>query len=223
MDDKQDIATSGTASKNSRPSAVGLSSRSIDFHAAQCQNCLKWRLITTLEEYEEIRSEVEEKPFVCERKYGSSCKDPADIDYDSTRVWVIDKPGIPKTPEGFKRSLVLRRDFSKMDVYYITPAGKKLRTRNEVAAFLNSNPKYSDLPISDFAFQVPKVMDDTIPEDAARKTYASGDVHMNGAFHVADAVWFRLRLLLVRLDWNLVEYGTIELHNMYFILFIGSG
>ncbi|KAK2649255.1 hypothetical protein Ddye_016744 [Dipteronia dyeriana] len=177
MDDKQDIATSRTASKkfNSRPSAAGLSARSIDLHAAQCQNCFKWRLITTLEEYEEIRSEVEEKPFVCERKYGGSCKDPADIDYDSTRVWVIDKPGIPKTPEGFKRSLVLRRDFSKMDAYYFTPAGKKLRTRNEVAAFLNSNPKYSDLPISDFTFQVPKVMDDTIPGDVVRKTSACGD------------------------------------------------
>ncbi|KAK2664508.1 hypothetical protein Ddye_003082 [Dipteronia dyeriana] len=27
----------------------------VDLHAAQCQNCFKWRLITTLEEYEEVK------------------------------------------------------------------------------------------------------------------------------------------------------------------------
>ncbi|KAL5793012.1 hypothetical protein ACOSP7_001606 [Xanthoceras sorbifolium] len=175
MDDRQDSETSKTASKKSRQSAVGLANRSIDLYAAQCEYCLKWRVITNLEEYEEIRSEIEEKPFVCERRHGGSCKDPAEIDYDSTRVWVIDKPGIPKTPEGFKRSLVLRKDFSKMDAYYITPTGKKLRTRNEVAAFLTSNPKYSDVSLSDFTFQVPKVMDETVPEDTVRKVSDSGD------------------------------------------------
>ncbi|KAK2664518.1 hypothetical protein Ddye_003092 [Dipteronia dyeriana] len=49
------------------------------------------------------------------------------------------------------------------------------REETEAAAFLTSNPKYSDLPISDFTFQVPKIMDDTIPGDVARKTSASGD------------------------------------------------
>lgn len=160
--------------QKSRQFAAGMPSRSIDLYAAQCEDCLKWRVITSLDEYEEIRSEIEEKPFVCRRKQGGSCEDPADIDYDTTRVWVIDKPGIPKTPEGFKRSLVLRRDFSKMDAYYITPSGKKLRTLNEVAAFLTSNPEYNDVPLSDFTFKVPKVVDETVPE-VRRKVSASVD------------------------------------------------
>lgn len=132
-------------------------------------------MITTPEEYEEIRSKITEKPFVCSNKPGVSCQDPADIEYDASRVWVIDRPGIPKTPEGFKRSLVLRKDFSKMDAYYITPTGKKLRTRNEVASFLAANPEYSDVSLSDFTFTVPKVMDDTIPEDVIKKGSATGD------------------------------------------------
>lgn len=131
-------------------------------------------------EYEEIRSKITEKHFVCEQRPGVSCNDPADIDYDATRVWVIDRPGIPKTPEGFQRSLVLRRDFSKMDAYYITPTGKKLRTRAEVASFLAANPEYSDVPLSEFTFSVPKVMDDTIPEDVVSKGSATADGKKRG-------------------------------------------
>ncbi|XP_011033668.1 PREDICTED: methyl-CpG-binding domain-containing protein 4-like [Populus euphratica] len=162
--------TPKTSSKNPRVAV-----RSIDTYAAQCDKCLKWRVIATEEEYEEIRSKMEESPFVCNRKPGVSCDEPADIEYNATRTWVIDKPGIPKTPKGFKRSLVLRRDFSKMDAYYITPTGKKLRTRNEMAAFIEANPKYKDVNLSDFNFTSPKVMEDTIPEDAARKVSSSGN------------------------------------------------
>jgi hypothetical protein len=144
-------------------------------HAAQCDKCLKWRVIPTEEEYEEIRSKMEENPYVCDRKPGVSCDDPADIEYNATRTWVIDRPGVPKTPEGFKRSLVLRRDFSKMDAYYITPTGKKLRTRNEIAAFIEANPKYKDVNLSAFNFTSPKVMEDTIPEDAVRKVPSSAN------------------------------------------------
>ncbi|KAJ9171912.1 hypothetical protein P3X46_015212 [Hevea brasiliensis] len=157
-----------TASKNSRGAVW-----SIDTYAAQCETCLKWRVIATQEEYEEIRSKILENPFVCDRKPGVTCKDAADIDCNATRTWVIDRPGIPKTPKGFKRSLVLRRDFSKMDAYYITPTGKKLRTKNEIAAFLEANPKYKDVSIEDFNFTSPKVMEDTIPEDG-KKVNASG-------------------------------------------------
>uniref|UniRef100_A0A6N2NG25 MBD domain-containing protein n=1 Tax=Salix viminalis TaxID=40686 RepID=A0A6N2NG25_SALVM len=84
--------------------------------------------------------------------------------YNATRTWAIDKPGILKTPEGFKRSLELRRDFSRMDAYYITPTGKKLRTLNEIAAFIEANPKYQDVKLSAFSFTSRKVMEDTIPE-----------------------------------------------------------
>ncbi|KDP21520.1 hypothetical protein JCGZ_21991 [Jatropha curcas] len=152
-----------TSSKNPRVAV-----RSVDTYAAQCETCLKWRVIPTQEEYEEIRSKIAENPFVCDRKPGVSCEDPADIEYNATRTWVIDKPGLPKTPNGFKRSLVLRRDFSKMDAYYITPTGKKLRTRNEISAFLEANPKYKDVSLEDFNFTSPKVMEDTIPEDAKK-------------------------------------------------------
>ncbi|GAV80464.1 MBD domain-containing protein/zf-CW domain-containing protein, partial [Cephalotus follicularis] len=147
--------------------------RSIDTYAAQCEKCFKWRVVDTEEEYEEIRSKISDQPYVCDRKPGVSCKDPGDIDYDASRTWVIDRPGIPKTPVGFKRSLVLRKDYSKMDAYYITPTGKKLRTRTEVSAFLEANPKYSNVSLSDFTFTVPKVMEDTIPENAVKKEKGS--------------------------------------------------
>jgi hypothetical protein len=62
-----------------------------------------------------------------------------------------------------------------MDAYYITPTGKKLRTRNEIAAFIDANPKYKDVNLSDFNFTSPKVMEDTIPEDAVRKVSSSGN------------------------------------------------
>uniref|UniRef100_A0A2P2JQR8 Methyl-CpG-binding domain-containing family protein n=1 Tax=Rhizophora mucronata TaxID=61149 RepID=A0A2P2JQR8_RHIMU len=162
--------TSKTPRKNPRASL-----RLIDTYAAQCNKCYKWRVIPTQEEYEDIRSKLPEDPFFCDRKPGVSCDDPAEIDYDSTRTWVIDRPGIPKTPDGFKRSLVLRRDFSKMDAYYITPTGKKLRTRNEIAAFLEAHPKYKGVPLSDFNFTSPKVMEDTVPEDAVRRLSANGN------------------------------------------------
>ncbi|KAL9435807.1 hypothetical protein AB3S75_021970 [Citrus x aurantiifolia] len=171
MEDKQE--TPKTASK--KPRGGGEPIRSIDTYAAQCEKCFKWRVINSSEEYEEIRCKIAEIPFLCDRKPGVSCEDPADIEYDASRVWVIDRPGIPKTPGGFKRSLVLRKDFSKMDAYYITPTGKKLRTLNEVAGFLAANPEYSDVSLSDFTFSVPKVMDDTIPEDVVKKGSASSD------------------------------------------------
>ncbi|KAL1197873.1 Methyl-CpG-binding domain-containing protein 4 [Cardamine amara subsp. amara] len=140
--------------------------RVIDTYAAQCDKCHKWRVIDSQDEYEEVRSKMLEDPFNCEKKQGRSCEEAADIDYDSSRTWVIDKPGIPKTPKGFKRSLVLRKDYSKMDTYYITPTGKKLRSRNEIAAFVDANPEFKNAaPLGDFNFTVPKVMEDTIPSD----------------------------------------------------------
>ncbi|KAL5136600.1 Methyl-CpG-binding domain-containing protein 4 [Glycine soja] len=153
-----------------------LSQGSVDIYAAQCKNCLKWREIDTQEEFEEIRSKVAEEPFLCSRKANSSCDEPGDIKYDSSRTWVIDKPNLPKTPQGFKRSLVLRKDYSKLDAYYITPAGKKLRTRNEIAAFLKDNPEFKGVSASDFDFSSPKIMQDTIPEVVEQKDSANKKV-----------------------------------------------
>lgn len=122
-------------------------------------------MIDTQEEYEEIRCNFSENPYKCSRKPGGSCEDPGDIEYDSSRTWVIDKPNLPKTPKGFKRSLVLRKDYSKLDAYYIASSGKKMRTRTEVAAFLESNPELKEVvSIDQFSFHTPKVMEDTVPD-----------------------------------------------------------
>ncbi|GAB4829759.1 Methyl-CpG-binding domain protein 4 [Ancistrocladus abbreviatus] len=131
---------------------------SVDIYAAQCGKCLKWRTVDSLEDYEEMRSRFTEDPFFCHKKPNVTCDDPADIEFDSTRTWVIDKPNIPKTPDGFKREVILRRDFSKLDAYYVTPTGKRVRTRTEVAAFIKENPRYKDANVDDFNFTVPKVL-----------------------------------------------------------------
>ncbi|CAB4291786.1 unnamed protein product [Prunus armeniaca] len=61
------------------------------------------------------------------------------------------------------------KDYSKLDAYYITPKGKKVRTRNEIAAFLKENPIYEGISASDFDFANLKVMEDTIPEIVGKK------------------------------------------------------
>ena len=100
---------------------------------------------------------MEESPFVCDRKPVISRNDPADIEYKATQAWVIDRPGVPKTPQGLTRILVLRRDFSIMDAYYITPTRKRLRTCNEIATFTEANPKYHDVNLSALNSTSPKV------------------------------------------------------------------
>lgn len=136
----------------------------------QCCKCFKWRKIKSQEDYEEIRSKAKEDPFFCEKRPNVSCDDPADMNYDSTRTWVADKPNVPKTPIGFKRRLVMRRDYSKMDIYYTTPTGKSLRSITQVAAFLKENPEFKDISVADFSFTSPKIMEDTIPSDVGKKS-----------------------------------------------------
>lgn len=127
--------------------------------AAQCGECFKWRLIPTEEEFEEIRSKFIEDPYVCSKKPGISCDDPADIERDDTRTWVIHKPGIPKTPTGFKRRLVMRKDFSKMDCYYDAPNGKTLRANTDVTKLLDKFPEFKKgISPADFSFTGPKIM-----------------------------------------------------------------
>jgi len=58
---------------------------------------------------------------------------------------------------------VLRKDYSKLDSYYITPTGKKLRVHNEIAAYLKDHPQPSGVSALDFDFSSTKVMQDTIP------------------------------------------------------------
>ncbi|AEE84648.1 Methyl-CpG-binding domain-containing protein 1 [Arabidopsis thaliana] len=168
------VASSGSkieeqTEKSAEPTTIkvqkkaGTPGRSIDVFAVQCEKCMKWRKIDTQDEYEDIRSRVQEDPFFCKTKEGVSCEDVGDLNYDSSRTWVIDKPGLPRTPRGFKRSLILRKDYSKMDAYYITPTGKKLKSRNEIAAFIDANQDYKYALLGDFNFTVPKVMEETVP------------------------------------------------------------
>nr|GEX11973.1 methyl-CpG-binding domain-containing protein 4-like [Tanacetum cinerariifolium] len=89
---------------------------SVDTFDVQCNDCFKWRTIPTKEEFKEYRSKQNKDPFACSKLEGIVYDSPADIEYDSSRTWVMDKPNIPKTPKGFQRIIVLRRDYSKMDV-----------------------------------------------------------------------------------------------------------
>jgi hypothetical protein len=135
-----------------------------DIYTAQCKLCLKFRVIDTQKEFEEITHKIKQEPFDCSKKANLSCDDPSDIEYDSSQTWVKYKPNNPKTPEDFKRIMVLRNDYSKLDTYYITPTGEKLRSRNEIATYLEDHPQPSGVSASDFDFSSPKVMKETILE-----------------------------------------------------------
>ncbi|KAL9235220.1 hypothetical protein vseg_010001 [Gypsophila vaccaria] len=163
---------SSTKKAQSGPNTIGL-------YAVQCGECYKWRLMSNEEEYEKIRCKLLEEPFVCTKLPNISCQDPADIEKDASRTWVIDKPNIPQTPTGFKRKLVLRRDFSKLDAHYVTPTGKKVRSSLEVAKFLEENPDIKGVSVSDFSFTVPKVVEETIPKEVLEKK-ASAKVEKKG-------------------------------------------
>ncbi|PWA29896.1 methyl-CPG-binding domain 1 [Artemisia annua] len=124
----------------------------------------------TEEEFEEHRSKQNDDPFVCTKLEGIVCDSPADIEYDSSRPWVMDKPNIPKTPKGFQRVSVMRRDYSKMDVQYVTPDGTMVRSKPGIIAYLEEHPEYSDISPTDFCFTSPKVVRETIPEHIEKKS-----------------------------------------------------
>lgn len=150
-------------------------------YAVQCGKCLKWRKIPTQEEFESIRANVTKDPFVCNKKLKVKCDDPADIEYNSSRTWVMDKPDVPKSPPGFHRDVILRKDFSKMDVHYTSPEGKRLRSSVEVATFLEENPKYKkSISVADFSFITPKVVLETVPKDFVRKLSTEKKIVKNG-------------------------------------------
>ncbi|XP_058082776.1 methyl-CpG-binding domain-containing protein 4-like [Magnolia sinica] len=149
-------------------------------YAVQCGECFKWRLIPSQERYEEIRATFIEDPFFCDMKEGISCDDPADVEYDTSRIWIIDKPNIPKPPDGFERGLTLRKDNSRMDAHYATPIGKKVRAPAEVEKFLAMHPQYkkANVSVSSFNFTVPKIMEDTLPRKTGGKDSASASKKM---------------------------------------------
>ncbi|KAJ3687590.1 hypothetical protein LUZ61_017253 [Rhynchospora tenuis] len=140
---------------------------SIGAYAVQCFRCFKWRLIPTKEDFEAIREHFTEDPWHCAKMPNSSCDKPADIEYDTTRIWVIDRPNIPKAPANTERLVMMRKDLSKMDIYYLMPNGKRVRGTNDVAKFLQSHPQYKkSISISKFCFVSPKIAEETVAEDS---------------------------------------------------------
>ncbi|RRT39496.1 hypothetical protein B296_00059087 [Ensete ventricosum] len=89
---------------------------SVGAFTIQCAACFKWRLIPTKEKYEEIRENILQEPFVCDRardwRSDVSCDDPTDISQDGSRLWAIDKPNIAQPPPGWERLLRIRGEGS---------------------------------------------------------------------------------------------------------------
>ncbi|KAF0926401.1 hypothetical protein E2562_024123 [Oryza meyeriana var. granulata] len=144
-----------------------VSGDSINVYAIKCCKCEKWRIILTKEEFEIIRVNFSVEPWFCSKKPDCSCEHPEDIHYDTSRIWVIDRPSIPKPPPETERLLIMRSDLSKMDAYYVMPNGKRARGKRDVDRFLKENPEYSaTLPASSFNFSTPKIVKETILESA---------------------------------------------------------
>lgn len=98
---------------------------SIGAYTVQCAHCFKWRIIPTKEKYEEIRENICQDVFVCERAREwnrvISCVDPEDISQDGSRVWAIDKASISQTPPGWDREVRIRGEgCSKFADVYVT-------------------------------------------------------------------------------------------------------
>ncbi|KAM0054002.1 putative transcription factor & chromatin remodeling CW-Zn family [Helianthus debilis subsp. tardiflorus] len=156
----------------------------------QCDKCYKWRKLATEEQFEEFRCNLTDDPFVCNKLPGTTCEKPADISVDSSRVWVLDKPNIPKTPKGFKRIASLRSDYSRMDVKYMTPQGDKIRTTPEIVDYLQNHPECSHISPSDFCYIAPKIMRETLPKHVVKNPVSSTkkkikmkslvDIHITG-------------------------------------------
>ena len=140
-------------------------------YAVQCCDCQKWRTITTKDEFETIRENFTEDPWFCGRRPGCSCEDPADIEYDSSRIWVIDIPDTPKPPPETERLAFMREDLTAMDICYVLPDGKYAKGPNDVQRFLDENPEYKDsVSVESFSFTLPRVVEETVSESSAWKS-----------------------------------------------------
>ncbi|ESQ50929.1 hypothetical protein EUTSA_v10023039mg, partial [Eutrema salsugineum] len=77
------------------------------------------RLIPSQEQYNIIRSNALKNSFKCK----NGCEKPGDVDVeaDTTRVWLEDLlHGLPKTPQRFKRIILLKENCKRTVVYYVT-------------------------------------------------------------------------------------------------------
>ncbi|CAL4966542.1 unnamed protein product [Urochloa decumbens] len=160
----------GQSSKKSRCRGAVLPS--IGAYTVQCANCYKWRIVPTKEKYEELRESISQELFVCTRasewNRALSCDEPEDMSQDGSRVWALDKPNIAQPPPGWDREVRIRGASSKFaDVYYTSPAGKRLRSLVEIGRYLAENPHYirEGVNLSQFSFATPK----PLQEDYAQK------------------------------------------------------
>ncbi|XBH99500.1 hypothetical protein VPH35_128809 [Triticum aestivum] len=135
----------------------------ISTYSVQCSTCQKWRVVPSKLKYEQIRENIIQVPFSCKYVHGwkpqVTCHDPTDISEDNGMAWAIDIPCIPQTPLGWERNITLRNEQSTRfaDVYYISPAGRKVRSMKDVERYLEDNPDYAArLQLSQFSFRVPK-------------------------------------------------------------------
>ncbi|XP_010440701.1 PREDICTED: methyl-CpG-binding domain-containing protein 2-like isoform X1 [Camelina sativa] len=173
-------------------------SPSIGAFTVQCASCFKWRLMPSMQKYEEIRENLLENPFFCETacewKPNISCDVPADIYQDGTRLWAIDKPNISRPPTGWQRLLRIRGEGGTRfaDVYYVAPSGKKLRSTVEVQKYLNDNPEYirEGVKLSQFSFQIPKpLQDDYVRKRPARLMESSDNTNTHVAKEANPLAW----------------------------------
>lgn len=156
------LARSSSKNKDSSPSSRVFPT--VGAYAVQCVKCLKWRFIPSKEQYEAIRHCASENPWVCNKastwRPNASCDDPTDLSPDISRLWIMDKPNIPRPPTGWERLLSLRGDSTCRfaDVYYVAPSGKKLRSKVEVEKFLEDDPQYAKegVNISQFNYRIPR-------------------------------------------------------------------
>uniref|UniRef100_A0A0D9WGC5 CW-type domain-containing protein n=1 Tax=Leersia perrieri TaxID=77586 RepID=A0A0D9WGC5_9ORYZ len=118
----------------------------------------KWRIISSKEEYGTIRANFTMEPWFCSKKTDCSCEHPEEIQYDTSRIWVLDSPNIPKPPPQTERLQIMRSDLSKLD---------RAKGKTDVDRFLKDNPEYTTtLSASNFDFSTPKIIKETISESA---------------------------------------------------------
>jgi hypothetical protein len=148
-----------------------VSRESIGMYAVQCCECRKWRTVPTKDEFETIRENFNDDPWFCSKRPGCSCEDPADIEHDSSRIWLMDSPNIPKPPPKTERLVILRRDLAKTDVHYVLPNGKRAKGTEDVQKFLDANPEYKDsLAVESFSFTLPRIVEETVSDSSAWRT-----------------------------------------------------
>uniref|UniRef100_A0A0E0LFB1 CW-type domain-containing protein n=1 Tax=Oryza punctata TaxID=4537 RepID=A0A0E0LFB1_ORYPU len=148
---------------------------SIGAYTVQCAHCFKWRIIPTKEKYEEIRENICQDVFVCERAREwnrvVSCVDPEDISQDGSRVWAIDKASISQTPPGWDREVL---HFSKWEEVEVIGRSweEVMQLLSPYSRYLAENPHYirQGINLTQFSFATPK----PLQEDYVRKhTYAA--------------------------------------------------